>query len=283
MKEIVFSSKYFNIADTLNCGQVFRFSLYKDGYICYSIDKACYVYTKKDKTIILCNDEDENYFYNYFDLVTNYENYVNFAIQFGGILEKSATLSRGIRILKQDKAESLFSFIISQNNNIPRIKKTIELLCEKLGERREFLGENYYTFPTAKTLSSQSVDFFKGIGLGYRAPYIKKLADDISGNILSIENLSSLSTTDLQKNLKNIYGVGQKVADCVSLFGFHRFDVFPVDTWIEKVYRENFLGKETNREKITAFFVGKFKNNSGIFQQYLFYYKRSLENVENPN
>ena len=138
---------------------------------------------------------------------------------------------------------------MSQNNNIPRIKGIIERLCAGAGQKRSFYGEEYYAFPTASELAAKPLEFFNEIGLGYRAEYIKRLADEFS-DVFDENAFTALTTAELKKRLVGIYGVGPKVADCVSLFGFHRSDSFPVDTWIEKVYRENFGGKLTDRAKI---------------------------------
>ena len=277
MKKIEFLCKYFNILDTLNCGQIFRFKPYNNGFLVYSSDKCCYAFMENEKTIITLNDEDYDYFYNYFDLNTDYEKIVDSAISSNyDFLKKCAVLGQGIRILRQNTVETLFSFIVSQNNNIPRIKSIIEKLCVNLGDKKEFLGETYYSFPSIEKMANAPLDFYIGIGLGYRASYIKKLAQDFY-NGFSIDDYNKLSTKDLKKSLTNIYGVGPKVADCTLLFGFHRSDSFPVDTWIEKVYKEDFNGNLTDRKLISDFFVDMFKDFSGYFQQYLFYYKRSLE------
>ncbi len=277
MKTIIISSEFFNIKDTLECGQIFRYKPREKGYLVYSMDKCAYVYTEDGYTFISVLEEDYKYFYNYFDLDNDYSKIYNSAINENvAVLTKSAQLGKGVRILNQDKIETLFSFIISQNNNIPRIKGIIEKLCENLGEKKVFNGVEYYSFPTAKTLAKKEIEFFYSVGLGYRAPYIKRLAEEITAG-LDVGGFSSLDTITLKKSLVNIYGVGPKVADCVSLFGFHRTDSFPVDTWIEKVYKQDFNGEIKDRKKIAEYFVNKFKKNSGYYQQYLFYYKRSLE------
>lgn len=272
-----YSGEYFCVKDTLECGQIFRFIPYSKGYKVFSRDKCAYCYNQNGEAIIECNRQDEDYFYNFFDLERDYSCIFNSAKEQGfDILNKSATLGKGIRILNQDAEETLFSFIVSQNNNIPRIKGIIEKLCINVGEKKSFLGEEYYAFPTASQMAKKDKEFFKSIGLGYRAEYIRRLAENINGG-LDVEKLRELETKKLKKALLNIHGVGGKVADCVSLFGFHRSDSFPVDTWIEKVYREDFKGNITDREKITEWFNARFKENAGYYQQYLFFYKRSLE------
>ena len=280
MKSIVVDSTFFNIKDTLECGQLFRFTRQEDGFFVYSNCKCAKCFSSGDKTIVQCEDSDYDYFYNYFDLGRDYSSIVQDAKLFDiPVLTHATALGKGIRILNQDTIETLFSFIVSQNNNIPRIKKIIEGLCSNLGEKKTFLSHQYYTFPSVKKMASMPLEFYKSIGLGYRAEYVLDLAIKINEG-LDILAYSSLDTNALKQSLVKLHGVGPKVADCVLLFGFHRSDSFPVDTWIEKVYRENFLGKESDRKKITAWFVDKFGDNAGYYQQYLFYYKRSQEKLD---
>ncbi len=278
MQTIIFPTEYFNVKDTLDCGQLFRFSSYKNGFIVHSADKHAYVYQNEKNSIIECEDGDKEYFYNYFDLARDYSQiYTSAKSQSVAALSISADLGKGIRILNQNKIEALFSFIVSQNNNIPRIKGIIERLCSALGDEKIFDGQTYYSFPTPEKMATKDETFYKSIGLGYRAEYVRRLAVDIV-NGLDINEFDNLSTKGLKTRLVKLYGVGVKVADCVSLFGFHRSDAFPVDTWIEKVYREDFKGEMTDRAKIADWFVEKFGDNSGYYQQYLFYYKRVKEN-----
>lgn len=278
--KIVADGEYFSAEDTLCCGQVFRFVPHEKGYFITSADKRAYVYDEGKTAVVECLASDEEYFHNYFDLARDYKKIVSAAENSGcPVLAQSARLGKGIRILCQDEEEALFSFIVSQNNNIPRIKGIIERLCTALGDKKVFYGAEYYSFPTAEKMSATPLDFYKGIGLGYRAEYIKGLADEIAAG-RSVRSLKNLSTEELRKELTHIKGVGPKVADCAVLFGFHRSDSFPADTWIEKVYREDFNGTLTDRKKISDYFVTRFGENSGYFQQYLFYYKRTLEKKE---
>lgn len=266
-----YDSEYFNPQHVLECGQTFRFHPFKDGYVVYSGDKACYVRVDGAKTVVECDDGD--YFYEYFDLNRDYSQIVNRAKSHGvPLLSRSADVCRGLRLLNQNKEEMLYSFIISQNNNIPRIKLIISRICEGLGEKREFLGEGYYAFPTTEKLAGAGVDFFTKAGCGYRDNYLA----ETSARILceGIARLENLPTAELKKQLLTYKGVGPKVADCVALFGFGKRDSFPVDTWIERIYREDFNGALTDRNKITDYFLGLFGEDSGYIQQYLFYGKR---------
>ncbi len=271
MQKIIYDGTYFSPKDCLECGQIFRFREYERGYIIFSGSEACYVYSDGENTVIEC--ENSEYFYNFFDLARDYAQINNRIKGYDiPILSRAAEICRGVRILNQNREETIFSFIISQNNNIPRIKGIIEKICRALGERREFLGKEYYAFPFAAALASKPPEFYKTLGAGYRDVFLsntsKRIADE------GIDFLDKLSTPELKKQLLTYLGIGPKVADCISLFGFHRTDSFPVDTWIEKLYREDFSGTLTSRDKINAYFCQMFGEDSGLVQQYLFYAKR---------
>lgn len=275
MRKFDYDSRFFNVKDTLECGQIFRFRPYKDGYLVFSSDKACYAYNEGNRAVVECEDED--YFRNFFDLGEDYSAIFDFASSCGcPVVGRAAELGRGVRILRQDKIEMLFSFITSQNNMIPRIKKSIERMCSSLGEEREFCGERYSAFPSVLSIASAGAEFFSESGFGYRADYMVSCAKAIADGF-DLLAADELSTSELKGKLVSLHGVGPKVADCVCLFGYHRTDSFPVDTWIEKLYREDFGGALTDRKKIASFFTDLFGAYSGYVQQYLFYYKRSLE------
>ena len=271
---IEFSSKYLSFKDTLNCGQVFRFREHEKGYLVFSGDRCAYCYEEGGAAYI----DGDDYFFDYFDLSRDYSKIVEAARSYGiEKLTRSATLHSGLRILKQDGYEALISFIISQNNNIPRIKGIIERLCAALGEKKNFKGIDYYAFPKPHSLAEAPLPLLKEIGLGYRVEYVKRAAEMILSGEINLEELAKKDTLSLRRSLIAIKGVGEKVADCTLLFGFNHTDSFPVDTWIEKLYHEDFNGKLTDRKKITDFFVDLFKENSGYVQQYLFYAKREGE------
>ena len=271
MQRIDYDNTYFKPKDVLECGQIFRFQQFKDGYKVFSKDLACYVYESKNSTVIEC--DDDVYFYNFFDLGREYASVIEKLKGFNvPLLTRACDAGKGLRLLNQDPEEMIFSFIISQNNNIPRIKGIIERIARTVGERREFMGEEYYTFPTAQKLSERDAAFYKSLGLGYRDEYIVAVAKRIAGE--GVEHLKPLDAPALRKQLLSYHGIGPKVADCISLFGFNKGESFPVDTWIEKIYREDFCGTEKDRNKINAYFTNLFGEYSGLAQQYLFYCKR---------
>ena len=272
MKKIISKSEYFNPLDTLSCGQVFRYKKYKNGYLVFSEDKVCYLYLDNENVCI--ETEDDEYFYNYFDLSRNYFKIYDFAINYGNkMLSDSARYGKGIRILKQSAFEMIFTFIISQNNNIKRITSTVEKLCEKVGKKCASPFGDYYAFPTLSELENLTELDYKELGFGYRGKYFISLIENLK-NGLAIEELKSLSDGDLYKLLTSQAGVGDKVASCIMLFGFFRTSFFPVDTWIEKIYIEDFKGSLKDRKKMSNYFISEFKEYSGYVQQYLFHYKR---------
>lgn len=276
LKTISVKNEYFSVVDTLECGQIFRYFRLENGdYLVLSANKSAILSEKDGLVYITFNKNDQEYFNNYFDFSTDYSQIYSRAISSKyPILISSAKAGKGIRILKQNTEEMLYSFLISQNNNIPRIKKSINYICEKLGEKQEICGNFYYTFPTTSQILTKNEQFYKEAGLGYRAEYILILANQIKNGLL--QEISGLSQEQIKSRLLKIKGIGEKVADCVLLFGLNKTASFPVDTWIEKIYKEDFNGNLTNRNKITEFFINEFGVDSGYFQQYLFYFKRSI-------
>ncbi len=254
--------------DILECGQIFAFIKTSTSYVVFSRDyKAEIVENKNGYKIFTDNPA---YFENFFDLKTDYGK-IKKILSGYEILKKPIEFGKGIRILKQDLFETLISFITSANNNIKRIQLILFRLREKLGEKKD----GYFAFPTQQKLLEVDENFFKEIGAGYRASYLYKVLRQVDENTL--EEWRSLPTQTLRNKLIALSGVGPKVADCVLLFGYGKQDVFPVDTWIEKMYCK-FYKPLSNREKIRENLLSEFKNLSGYAQQYLFFSMREGEN-----
>ena len=255
----------FNPKHILECGQVFRYG--KDENNNY------FVISKNNKATIIelsthyeIHSNNPDYFVNYFDLNTDYTPIKN-TLKQNKVLSPMVDFGYGIRILNADPEEMIYSYIISQNNNIKRIQKIIEKLCE-VGTP----NTSYNNFPTTKQLSNQPLEFYKSLGAGYRDNFLKETADYL--NTTNIEDIKNLETDELLKFLISLKGVGPKVASCILLFGFSRKNKFPVDTWIEQVYYNHFSNEKRTRPQIQTFFENIFKENSGLAQQYLFYYER---------
>ena len=182
---IEFSAQNLNFKDTLDCGQIFRFKPFDGGFIVFSLGECAILKSDGQKSIIDCTSDC--YFRSFFDLSFDYAAVVEKIKGYGfEKLTKASSLYPGLRILRQDKTEALFSFIISQNNNIPRIKSTIEKTCEKLGETKTFKDIEYKAFPTAEAFARETEDFYKSLGYGYRAEYILNTARLVSEGKLDL-------------------------------------------------------------------------------------------------
>lgn len=268
---LINNSLDFNIVHILECGQVFRYEKHELGYIIYASDKKIVVNCQKGNTKIFCDDLD--FVEKYFDLHTNYANIKKKLKQYDFLVQPINKVY-GLRILKQLPLEMIISFIISANNNIPRIKNTIKTICENYGTKID----DYYAFPTIKQLASIPIEFFRQAGAGYRDRYLYETIQTIY-NGFDLNRLFDKSTLYARQELIKLKGVGRKVADCILLFGYGKTDVFPTDTWITKVYKELY-GKEIPANKVSEHFANMFKESAGYAQQYLFY-ERMIRNKEN--
>lgn len=261
------TSNEFDAKQTLECGQVFRFKTTPFGYEVYTLNHKATIICQKSGTKIVC--DDVNYFINYFDLLTDYAK-IKQELRKNDFLKKAIDVGYGIRILRQDPIETIISFIISQNNNIPRIKKIIETICSEYGEKLD----GYNAFPTLEKLKTIPKQFFTDIKCGYRDDYLFSSIQKLCGGF-DIEKINKMPSNEANKYLTELKGVGNKVADCILLYGFHKTDVFPTDTWIKKVYNDFYPSNKTKSAiQIRNEFVDLFGDLSGFAQQYLFYSKR---------
>lgn len=254
-----------DIRATLFCGQVFRFREDNGVFTVISGDKICKI-VQEENGYNFCSN-DANYFKKYFDIDRNYD-IIQKKVQDKGLVSSAVEFGAGIRILNQEPIEVIFSFIISANNHIPRIQSIIERLCESLGKD---MG-GYFAFPTLEELASKDERFFRELGAGYRANYLAESAKMLKD--FDLVELSGLQTEKLRQKLETLKGVGRKVADCILLFAFHRTDVFPVDTWIRKVFRAEY--GDIPADKLSKLLVERYGDNAGYVQQWLFYQKRTL-------
>lgn len=258
--DIIVEAKDFNINQTLECGQIFRYKIFDNHAVVYTGSKKAVLRNLNSNEIIIEN-EDKDYFNNYFDLQTDYQAIKNQLIG-KPFMNNAIKNGSGIRILRQDILETIISFIISANNNIPRIQEILNKIAKN------------NIFPTIDELANFTEQDFKNIGAGYRASYLTKTIKILADKNFDILMPYSLNGNDANKYLcDNLYGVGPKVADCILLFSYHKMDVFPVDTWIKKVYQDIF-GEEIAPSKMRNKLIETYGNLSGYAQQYLFFNKR---------
>lgn len=268
----------FTLKDTFDCGQCFRWNALDDGsYFGIAGGRALKI-SQEGGTVTLYGvspSEFENFWYRYFDFGRDYAAVRN-ALASDGTLESAFEFGSGIRLLHQSLWECIVSFIISASNNIPRIKKIVELFCENFGEKITYMGKDYYSFPTPEKTASLSIGDLQVIRAGFRDKYISDAAKKfLSDPEMSFEHLSSVSSERAKEILLRINGVGSKVADCILLFGLGKYDCFPIDVWMKRIMEHCYFGGALQGKKTIAEYAhSHFGNLSGFAQQYLFFYAR---------
>lgn len=280
---ILENCKSFEPEHIFECGQCFRWNKQEDGSYT-GIFKQNVVNVKKvDNKIIfrgICKENIKDECIKYFDLNTNYDNIKSKLSNVDNYLKTSIEYGEGIRILNQDLWETLISFIISANNNIPRIKGIIERISKSYGEKIVWDKAEYYTFPTPQELSKASVEDLRNIGLGFRDVRVYETTKIINENPNKLKELEDEKDVNkLREELLKFPGVGPKVADCVMLFStLKKLEVFPIDVWVRRVMNELYIKNEDetkiNKKEIEELAKTKYGNLAGIAQQYLFYWRR---------
>ena len=258
----------FDLQKIAHCGQCFRAKeIFSGVYRFITGNRVIYI-SKENSTAlnVSCDESDwSNTWTDYFDLGTNYRSIRAEVNGLNNYLKTAADFGAGIRILRQAPFETLISFIISQRKSIPSITTSIERIAQRFGRAVETEHETIHLFPTVDQMSGLGEDDLKGLGLGYRKKYIVDAVEKIDRNEIELNELKNLSDESLIAELKKIKGVGDKVANCVALFAYHRVDRVPVDVWINRAINEDFGGHN---------FFPDIERNAGIVQQYVFYHKR---------
>lgn len=281
-KYILKNPDTFVLKDIFECGQCFRWNLQEDGSYIGIIKEGVISVRQIDKDFIfsgICNDDLEKIVIKYFDLNRDYNEIKNRLSKIDSNLKKSIEYGNGIRILNQDLWEMIISFIISANNNIPRIKGIIDRLSKAYGDEIIWNNNKYYTFPTPEQLKDVSIEEYRNLGLGFRDIRLYETTKMILNNEVNLKELESEETNIVRDKLLTLSGVGPKVADCILLFStLKRFEVFPIDVWVRRVMNELYIkNKDENKvskKQIMDIANVKFGNMAGIAQQYLFYWKR---------
>lgn len=257
---------YFDLGQIAASGQCFRIYETEPGR--FSVTAAGrYVEAEQegDRFRFFCDEEEfDQFWFHYFDLETDYGRFIARISKRDRYLLQAAFAGGGIRILNQDLWEVMVTFLISQNNNMKRIRQCVERLCENFGKKRETVsGQIYYAMPEPEALADTGA--LEYMGLGYRAKYIAALASAVTKGTVDLDHLRNLKDQrQVHKELTDIYGIGDKVANCIRLFGLHQIDAFPVDTWIQKILKQRYPG---------GFPLRRYQGFAGVMQQYMFYYE----------
>ena len=275
--------KSFELVDIFDCGQCFRWNKQKDGSYT-GIFKGNVMNVQKEGNTVtfkgLCNGDIKEIVEDYFDLKRNYEEIKEQLSQIDEHIKRSIEYGQGIRILNQDLWEMIISYIISANNNIPRIKGIIERISKNYGKEIEWNGEKYYTFPTPEELRNVNVEDYRNLGAGFRDIRLYETVHMVLDKKVDLDKMQNNDNTlEVKEELLTLSGVGTKVADCILLFStLKRFEVFPLDVWARRVMNELYIKNEDetkiNKNVIEKLAQEKFGNLAGIAQQYLYYWKR---------
>ncbi len=277
-KIIIKDMKSFEPKHIFECGQCFRWHLEKDeSYTIVAYGRILNV-KKEGKDIIFSNtniEDFKNIWYYYFDLDRNYES-IKKELSKDPILKKAITFGEGIRILNQEIFETIISFIISANNQIPRIKKSIELISQNYGKLIGiYKGKKYFSFPEPQVLANVTKENLeKNNKVGYRAKYIINTSKMINDKEVNIDNLYKIPTKKAKEMLMKFPGVGPKVSECILLFSLNKTEAFPVDVWVKRVMEYFYLKEIVKLSDIETYAKDKFGRLAGFAQQYLFYYAR---------
>lgn len=253
----------FSIKQIRNSGQAFRTYEEDDSVVFISKNKAVRLWQDGDEITFSCSeDEFNNYWKNFFDLDFDYSSILKKVDQADEYLMDAVTKASGLRILRQDLFEMIISFTISQRNNIPRIEKSIQEICQRLGEHKTDNTVNFYTFPSAEALANAPLSLYRECGLGYRDVFVSEIAKAVATGEFDLKRLQSMNYQDALDYLMTLKGVGIKVANCVCLFGLHHTEAFPIDTHMIQILDAHY--KE-------GFPFEKYEGFAGILQQYMFY------------
>ncbi len=267
----------FELSDIFDCGQCFRFNPNADGSYTGTAFGRTIRISKRGDDIVLHSTSISDFdliWRSFLDLERDYSE-IKDRLGTDDVMSEAVRYGEGIRILNQELWETMISFIISASNNIPRIKKIIELLCANFGTAHTYEGRIYYSFPTPEMIASLDLSDLSVIRAGFRDKYILDCARNVASGAIDLDAIRFMTTPHAKEALLSIRGVGNKVSDCILLFGLSRFDSFPIDVWIKRVMEHcYFSGTVQSIQTISDFANEKFGDLGGIAQQYLFFYAR---------
>ena len=272
----------FELKHIFECGQCFRWNEEENGSYTGVIKQGVLNVKKENGLIIfegLIEGDIKTVVEDYFDFDTDYEKIKNKLSKIDDNMKKSIEYGCGIRILHQDLFECIISFIISANNNIPRIKGIIERLSKKCSKSVIYNGKKYYLFPNVSELSKLSVEDLRSLGLGFRDIRVFNTCRKIKEKVIDLDKIKEMKSSEkIREELLKLDGVGPKVADCIMLFSLKRYDVFPIDVWVRRVMNDLYIHNENeekvNKKEVLKIANEKFGDICGLAQQYLFYYRR---------
>lgn len=266
----------FKLYDTVTCGQIFRFyELDDNSFDIILSDRVINIYQKNNYLYVTSNKEDnlKEVVINYFDLENDYEKMNDYLIKKDDKLKDAISFSSGLTMIRQQPFETIFEYIISANNGVPQITNSLNLVSEKYGRKVNFNDKEYFLFPSSEDLKDVTESDLRNCKVGFRDKYLKKIIDKVNKGEFDINSIFEMDTQTALNKLMENNGIGPKVASCILLFAYQKYDVFPIDTWVKKIMKNNYeIEGEKNIRKFAKETYGKY---SGIAIQYLFNYSRN--------
>lgn len=266
----------FNLHNTVTCGQIFRFYEESDGsYTIILSDRVVNLKLDGNKLYIDSNNMDniENVIRSYFDLDYDYDCINKKIIEVDESKKDIVEFCSGLKMINEPKFEVCISYILSANNGVPQIRGALDNISKKFGEKVVFRGKDYFLFPNVDKLKNVSQADFRDCKAGFRDKYIYDFVQKVSNNLFDLSLIDSMNSDEALNYLMSNRGIGEKVASCILLFGYHRFDVFPIDTWVKKYMKDNYGIVKVN--EIRSLLSSLYNENCGLFIQYIFNYSRN--------
>lgn len=265
----------FDLKSTITCGQIFRYSVTDDKYIIVIKDRVISLMEDGDYIIIESDNDNEleKVIIDYFDLNRDYEKIEEDILKKDKKLKDALIYSRGLKMIHQDPFETLMAFVISQNNRVPSIANSLNLIAKSYGKKVIFNNEEYYLFPTIDEFKKLSVNDYRNCKVGFRDKYLYEVVNKINNGELDLNKIYSMESIDALNYLMSFKGIGMKVASCILLFAYQKFDVFPIDTWVKKFMKDDY--NIEGEKNIRDFAYKKYNEYSGLAIQYMFNYKRN--------
>ena len=263
----------FNLKSTITCGQIFRYFVEDNKYTIILKDRVISLEEKDNYIIVKSNNEEnlEKVINDYFDLSRNYSDIEKNILKCDSKLKDALIYSRGLKMIHQDPFETIISYVISQNNRVPSIANSLNLLALNYGKKVVFDNKEYYLFPTLNDLKKLKQIDYRNCKVGFRDKYLYELVQNITDE--NIINICNMNSDEALNYLIGFKGIGHKVASCILLFAYQIFDVFPIDTWVKKYMKDEY--KIEGEKNIREYTKKTYKEYSGLAIQYMFNYKRN--------
>ena len=264
-------NKPFDLENTLTCGQIFRF--YKQDNSSYDVildDRVVNLSVDNNVLFVESNEEEdlENKIKKYLDLENDYSIIDNYLVSKDKNIKNAVEFSKGLNMINQSHFETFMEYIISANNSVTNIANAVNNISKKYGKKVIFNKKEYYLFPSYTDLKDVTIEEYRTCKVGFRDKYLYEFVKKLNENIISLDYIDSLNTVDALNYLMQNKGIGPKVASCILLFSYKRYDVFPIDTWVKKIMKERYnIEGEENIRKFSKEIYGKY---CGIAIQYLF-------------